>query len=70
MGPQHDRLLKAVGFVWILGYAAMVLAKHTLFADSWGSPDLALHWHYWAWQATWTVLAGGVVAVVARLGKR
>jgi hypothetical protein len=58
--------MKLVGIAWLLGYAGMVVAKHTVFSDSWGSPDLRLHWHYWAWQAAWTVFALAVVAIFDR----
>ena len=64
-----DPLVAVVGGVWIVGYAAIVIAKHTVFSDTWGSRDLALHWHYWAWQAAWTALALLAYVVAARIGR-
>jgi hypothetical protein len=63
---RRDRVMKTVGVAWLVGYAGLVVAKHTVFSDSWGSPDLSVHWHYWAWQAAWTGFALCVLAIVDR----
>jgi hypothetical protein len=62
---KSDPIMTTVVAIWIAGYVAIVIAKHTVFSDTWGSHDLSLHWHYWAWQAAWTVLVlwGGGAAV-------
>jgi hypothetical protein len=65
MASRHETIQTATAVIWLLGYAAIVIAKHTIFSDTWGSRDLSLHWHYWAWQAAWTLGVIGIGAIVA-----
>jgi hypothetical protein len=53
--------------VWVSGFVALYIAKHTLLASTWGSRDISLHWRYWAAQAIWTVLIWGGSSFVAKL---
>jgi hypothetical protein len=56
----------AFAATWVIGHVAIIIAKHTIFCDTWGSHDLSLHWHFWAWQMAWNLIVWGAYALAVR----
>ena len=58
---------EAAAALWVVGLVVLAILKRTVFVTTWGSSDLAVHWHYWAAQVVWTVV---VVWGAHMLGRR